>query len=267
MWALSETFIYERRRRKRMYEDILTEIGLTKSEIHVYLALLKLGSTTTGPIIKNAGIASGKAYLILDKLLKKGLVTYSIKAGTKHYQAKDPERLLEYLQEKEAALRKKEEQLKSIIPLLKQEYKERTYKPLAEVFEGVKGFKTFYEWTLKELQEGECIDVMGAPREANEKFQAYLLNWNKRRIKQGIRMRIIYNHDCKDFGEEREKMELTEVRYMNPNLETPAWIDIFKESVATINVHGTPLCFLIRNREAATTYKNYFEFLWKESSR
>lgn len=250
-----------------MYEELLAEIGFTKSEIAVYFALLELGSSTTGPIIKKARIASGKAYLILDKLLEKGLVTYAIKSGTKYYQAKDPERLLDYIKEKEELLKKKEEQLKIAIPKLKQQYEEKKYKPIAEIFEGVKGFKTFYEWTLKELKEGDRIDIMGAPREANEKFQAYFLDWNKRRIKLGIKMRIIYNHDCREFGAKREKMELTEIRYMEPQLETPAWIDIFKDYVVTINVHGTPVCFLIRNKESAETYKNYFEFLWKQSSK
>ena len=46
-------------------------------------------------------------------------------------------------------------------------------------------------------------------------------------------------------------MKLTEVRYMKPELETPAWIDIFKDYVVTINVHGTPVCFLIKNKESA----------------
>tara|TARA_Y100000310_G_scaffold153042_1_gene152481 strand:+ start:60 stop:494 length:435 start_codon:yes stop_codon:yes gene_type:complete len=73
-----------------MYTEILSEIGLTKSEIDVYISLLDMGISTTGPIIKRAGIASGKAYLILDKLAKKGLVTYSIETGKKNYKATDP---------------------------------------------------------------------------------------------------------------------------------------------------------------------------------
>ena len=84
-----------------MYEDILSEIGFTKSEIALYFALLELGSSTTGPIIKKSKIASGKAYLILNKLIEKGIVTYYIKEGVKHFQAKDPERLLDYIKEKE----------------------------------------------------------------------------------------------------------------------------------------------------------------------
>ena len=82
-----------------MYEELLVDIGLTKSEIAVYLALLDIGSSTTGPIIKKAQIASGKAYLVLDRLIQKGLATYTIKGSIKYFQAKDPDRLLVYLRE------------------------------------------------------------------------------------------------------------------------------------------------------------------------
>jgi len=47
----------------------------------------------------------------------KGLVTYVIKSGTKYYQAKDPERLLDYLKEKEDNLKEKESHFKFIILL------------------------------------------------------------------------------------------------------------------------------------------------------
>ncbi len=250
-----------------MYEDLLTDIGLTKSEIAVYFALLELGSSTTGPIIKKAKIASGKAYLVLDKLLLKGLVTYTIKSGTKHFQAKDPEMLLEYLKEKGEELKEKEEKLKQIIPRMKAEYEKEKYKPVAEVYEGVKGYKTFMEFVLNENKTGDTINILGVPREANEKFGPFLLNWNKRRIELGIKLRIIYNSDSKEFGKMREKMKLTEVRYMKEELETPAWIDIFKDYVVTINVHGTPVCFLIKNKESAESYKKYFEIIWRQSKR
>ena len=90
-----------------MYEVTLEALGLTKSEISTYLALLDLGPSTTGPLIKKAQIASGKAYIILDKLIEKGLVTYTIISGTKTYQAKDPNRLLDYLNEKMTLLLEK----------------------------------------------------------------------------------------------------------------------------------------------------------------
>ena len=250
-----------------MYEDLLTEMGLTKSEIAVYFALLELGSTTTGPIIKRAGIASGKAYLVSDKLVLKGLITYTIKSGVKYYQAKSPDRLLDYLREKENEFKQKEEKLKEIIPILKAKYEEQNYRPIAEIYEGIKGFKTFYEWTIRELKKGDCINILGVSRKGVEKFDEYLMEWNKKRIDSGIKMRIIYNHNCRKFGVKREKMKLTEVRYMKQELETPAWIDIFKDYVVTINVYATPICFLIKDRESARSYQKYFEILWHQAAK
>jgi len=250
-----------------MHEELLLDLGLTHSEIAVYFALLKLGSSTTGPIIDKAKIASGKAYLILGKLVEKGLVTHVIKSGTKYYQAKDPERLIDLVREKQDELAKKENDLRAILPTLKAEYEEKKYSPKAEIFEGIKGFKTFYEFTLKELKKGDTICILGVPSEANKRFQAYLLDWNKRRIALGIKMKIIYNSDCRKFGKARESMDLTEVKYMKEELETPAWIDIFNDYVVTINVHGEPVCFLIKNKESAESYRNYFELVWKQGEK
>jgi sugar-specific transcriptional regulator TrmB len=250
-----------------MHEELLAELGFTKSEISVYFALLELGSTTTGPIIKKAGIAAGKAYIVLDRLVLKGLVTYSISAGTKHYQAKDPEQLLSYVREKEKELKEKEAELQKIIPTLKAQFEEKKYKPLAEVYEGVKGFKTLLDWELKEAKPGGCIHIMGVPRQANERFEAFLMEWNTRRMDKGVRMKIIYNHDCREFGIKRKKMKLTEVRYLKKAFETPVWIDIIEDYVITKNVHGTPICFLIRDKKSAETYKNYFEMVWKQSEK
>ncbi|MDI6721210.1 MAG: helix-turn-helix domain-containing protein [Candidatus Aenigmarchaeota archaeon] len=250
-----------------MHEDLLSEIGFTKSEIAVYFALIEIGSSTTGPIIKKAGIASGKAYLILDKLITKGLVTFVIKSGVKYYQAKDPERIIDYMKEKESELRKKEEKMKEILPYLKQKYEQKKHENIAEIYEGDRGLKTFYEFVLKEIPKGECIFVMGATREVLEKFDRYLMSWNKRRIKLGIRMKIIYNHDCRNLGKKRKNLRLTEVRYMKPEMETPAWVDIFMDYVVTINVHGTPVCFLIKSKEAADSYMKYFELVWKQAAK
>ena len=71
----------------------LTRIGFTIGEAKVYLALLRLGSTTTGPLATEAGVSSSKVYKILARLEKKGLAGHTIKSKVKHFQAIDPRRL------------------------------------------------------------------------------------------------------------------------------------------------------------------------------
>ena len=248
-------------------KEMLEEMGLTRSEIVVYLALLELGSSTTGPIIKKAGIASGKAYIILDKLILKGLVTYTIVSGRKNFQAKDPERLLDYLKDRENELKVKEQKLTKVLPYLKSLYERKKHEQVAEIFEGVKGFITFYNWLLKEMKKGDVIYVIGVPRNASEKFEGFFKKWNSERIRKGTVMRIVYTPDRKDIGDIRSKLALTEVRYLRKGEHTPAWIVILNDCVATITVSEMPVMFLIKNSDVAKSYKQYFDILWKNSVR
>ena len=67
-----------------MNESLLEKIGLTKSEIKVYLALLELGCSATGKIVEKSKASSSKIYEILDRLMQKGLVSFIIKSGIKN---------------------------------------------------------------------------------------------------------------------------------------------------------------------------------------
>ena len=79
----------------------LEKIGLTNSEAKTYVALLKLGQTTAGPIVSEAKVTRSKIYDILERLKNKGLVSYITKKSTKHFSATSPENILHYLEEKE----------------------------------------------------------------------------------------------------------------------------------------------------------------------
>src|SRR3989338_6176512 len=101
-----------------MYENELQDFGLTEGEAKVYAFLLKTDSSTVGPIVKNSKVAYSNIYEILERLIKKGLVSYIIKEKTRHYKALQPSRLKDYLSEKKADITKKEEKLASFLPKL-----------------------------------------------------------------------------------------------------------------------------------------------------
>ena len=93
--------------------ELLRNIGLTDSEIKVYLALIELGSSTKGPIVDKSKVASSKIYELLEKLMQKGLASYVIKSGVKYFESAPPLRLLDYIKEKESKLKQQEQQLQS----------------------------------------------------------------------------------------------------------------------------------------------------------
>src|SRR3989344_2637700 len=98
--------------------DQLQEIGLLKNEARVYSALLELGETTTEPIKKKTGITAAKVYETLYRLIGRGLVRFSVVNKKKHFQAVDPERLLDIIQEEQKRIDAKKTSIKSLIPSL-----------------------------------------------------------------------------------------------------------------------------------------------------
>lgn len=239
-----------------METKILEEFGLTKNEIKIYLTLLELGLTTTGPIQRHTKLHSSRVYAGLETLIDKGLVKYVIKANRKHFEAIDPSCLFDFLKEKK-------EKLEKIVPELIKLKKIPKVKQEAYIYEGLKGIKSVLELALKTFKKGEVYYVLGAPKIVNEKIEGFLLDTHKRRIAKGVKFKIIYNYDAREYGKKRAKMRLTEVRYTPKRIITPAWVEIFGDYVATYLLTENPIVFVIKNRDIAQSYLKYFEFMWE----
>lgn len=245
-----------------MQETILKEIGLTNGETKVYLSLIKIGENTVSPIAKEADVSLSKIYEILNNLIKKGLVSYITKNNTKYFLATDPERIIDYLENKKKEINKSEEEIREILPSLKSQKEKNENKVKATLYEGFRGIKSFYEWVLRDSKPNDEILVIGLPKYAAEKYEGYFLDWNKRRSKKGVKIKLIFNYDVKDLGKKREKIKLTEVRYLTQELITPAWILIYNKGVATIHLTEDPICIFIKDDDVVKSYRNFFNLLW-----
>ncbi len=145
-----------------MDTSLLIKAGLTKGEIKVYLALLKLGLTTSGPIVNKSGIAKSMVYPVLEKLIHKGLVSYIIKEKTKYFQASDPEKIVEFIEEREKSLNETKDEVKKSLPELELMMK-LAKKSEATIYLGNKGLRTAYERVYKKLKRGECSYFLCVP--------------------------------------------------------------------------------------------------------
>ena len=250
-----------------MYEEIMRKVGLTNSEIAVYMALVKLRSSTTGPIVKDAGISSGKIYEILDKLIAKGLASYIVKSGRKYFQLTEPRRFEDYIASKEKEIVHIKEKLGGMIKHFENALNKKEDFQSAEIFEGREGFKTFSDFCLRVLNKNSNYCILGVSKEVNELFGAYLLDWQKERATKGVHLKVIYDEDASQHGKKRERLKHTEVRYLPSNMKTPALIEIFEDYVATIIVVPKPVVFLIKSKEAAHSYLQYFNLVWKQAKK
>jgi len=97
------------------YERTLQEAGLTSSESKVYLSLLRKGSLTKTPLVKESQISPSKVYEVINKLIVKGLVSEVMQDGIRHFTAASPLKIKEYLQRKKQEIVRAEEDVNSII--------------------------------------------------------------------------------------------------------------------------------------------------------
>ncbi len=248
--------------------SILEQIGLTKTEIKIYLALLRLGQSTTTGIVKESGVHASKVYEFLERLVKKGLVSYTIKSNKKHFIAADPSALRIFLQEKRNDLSEKEKEVDMIIPRLDAIKKKGNENIWSQTYEGLRGVKSVYRKMLDILERGETQYIIGAPRMANEQIEGFLLDWHKKRVKKGIRCRYIYDADARKYGRVRKMMSLTDVRYMPNNIVSPLWVEVFGDHVLIGHIKKyNAVVFLIHDKEIARGYLDHFNLLWKLAER
>lgn len=234
-------------------KELLEEIGLTKGEITVYLTLLKLGETTTGQIIKQAQISSGKIYEILDRLIKKGLASYIIKERTKHFQASNPNHILTYIKEKENKLKQTENEIRKQIPLLTNIQKPKDYE--ATLLQGYEGIKT----AINEAKAKEEVLAMGLRGSKAEKYNILWTRWHDERIKNKTKCRMIFSEKDKYF-KKLNKREYTETRVIKGI--TPSAITIFKNKIFIFTYEEEPSCLVVKHPEIAKSFRTFFETLW-----
>lgn len=244
--------------------ELLEEIGLTKSEIKVYLALLELGSSTTGPIVDKSKIASSKIYEILEKLIQKGLASTIVQSGTKHFEAANPERLQDYMKEKEAKIKQQEQELSKILPELKLKQTLSKHKSETIVFKGIKGADTAFNDILTTLKKGEEVVAIGFS-DVHKQFQDFLIKFHRKRSKKGIKARKVFGESLREMGEKIDKMPYSQVKFFPTQEGNPVATLVYADKTL-LSLAWDDLWIQIKNKRLADANRARFEELWKKET-
>jgi sugar-specific transcriptional regulator TrmB len=249
-----------------MNTEALKQIGLTEGEAKVYLALLKLGSVTSGPLTDESQVSRSKIYNVLERLMQKGLVSFILKNKTRYFQAVEPARIEDYLEQKEAEFKKQKQELEKILPQLEMQRKLGEKIKEAQIFKGFKGVQAVHEKIFSNLKKGEEYFYMGIPALQDEKYRDYWDKMHMKRIEAGIKCKLLYNQGTdKNLLKKRNKQKGCEARFMFLPINIPAWIMGYKD-VLSIGVPSEEgLAIEITNQKIADAFKEYFESFWKLS--
>jgi len=246
----------------------LERIGLSKAEVRVYEALLKMGSTSLGKVTDETSLRKSTVYECIKRLQDKGLVSYVVRDSMKYFEAAQPEHLLDFVNEKKKELDRQEKQLKALIPKLKSEFDMLKPRAEAHVYLGVEGFKTMRRDVLRNAN-GELL-LIGAISREDEVMPTFFGWWNKERQANKISLKFLHKESVR-------KKTMTKIKFMGKyfrtkflpeELESPAVINIYGDRV--VNVlwkNNEPICFMLINKDIANSYRRYFDYLWRLAKR
>ena len=240
---------------KAKIRKILKELGLTEGETEVYLALLNLGLSTTGKIMKQADISNSKVYEVLDKLVKKGLASYVIQKNKRHYSATPAERLLDYLEEKKKGIEKNQSELRKFIPTLEQLRKEKEL-PEATIYRGKKGALVALNEVIDAGKKGKEVVGFGT-EDYPTYFPAQIKDYVKIAKKYKFKERLIFRKGFKSPNPNAK------IRYIPKEFIIPVRTMVYGDKVAIVDFTEPMTTIIIHKKEIAKAYKEHFNLLWK----
>jgi sugar-specific transcriptional regulator TrmB len=232
-------------------KDQLKDLGFTENEAIIYETLLRLGPSPAGEIAKKSGLHRRVTYDTLAMLSEKGLISYIAQNNTRLFQATDPKTILELLKEKQA-------RIEEILPEMETLFSSTKEKEETNFFKGRGGLKTVMEDQLSTRKE---ILILGGNPDAYDILQFYFRWFDKRRVKQKIKVKIIFNKT-----EKKLNIPLSDIRFLPQKYSSPLAVNIYGDKVALILwSKENPFAVVIKNPEISQGYRKYFELMWKSA--
>lgn len=170
--------------------------------------------STSGPVVEEPGISRSIIYQILEKLVEKGLVSYVTKDKTKYFQASQPDKILEYIKNKEEKLKENKIKVEKLLPDLNAIQKSAK-KSEVSIYFGLKGIRAAYEHLYLKLKKGEDFYFLGIPPSEPEEQDIYWEKDQHRMTKAGIKCKLLFHQGTpKEIIKDRNSYKWCEAREM-----------------------------------------------------
>lgn len=240
-----------------MDTGILEDLGLTHTEIKVYLVLLELGSSTAGTILEKSGLPNSTIHRDLNSLIEKGIINFILEGKRKVYQATNPEQFFTFIEDKKR-------RFEELLPQLKAKQKTAVKEEIASIYKGVRGIKEVYSIMIN-AKGSEYNTFGGGP--VTEKIMGFTwwLNLHKRRVDNKLSSRQVFDESVRKGGDVIAKNKLTHIKYLDKEFAQFQETIIVGDYVAIAVFTENPYAFLIKDKNVSDSYRKYFELLWKNA--
>ena len=236
-----------------MDTSVLEDIGLSSTEIKVFLTLLKSGESKAGGVIKKSGLHSSSVYNAINSLKKKGVVSYVKESQIKYYKAADPEVIFDYID-----LKKRE--YEKMLPKLKA-YQQQKDEESAQIFRTYRGMKTIISELLKNTEKGDTLLVFSIENLEEYKLaRSNVYTPTKKLVSEKkVKMRGIFHENLR---EPRKKGTIMKKRYVDFSMIPNTMV--INDKIAIISwKENEPFGVLIHSKNMAKSYADFFDYMLK----
>lgn len=240
-----------------MDTEILEDLGLTNTEIKVYITLLELGSSTAGAILDKSKLPNSTVHRDLNSLIEKSLINFVLEGKRKIYQATNPENFHNFIDEKR-------QRFDEILPELKKKQKSAKTKETATIYKGIRGIKEIYS-IMRNTKSKEYNSFGGGEQCVNRMGEFWWENHHQKRIANRLPSRQVFDETVKEIGQFLNKQPISKVKFLSKEFASFQETVIVGDKVAINVFTENPYGFLIEDKNVAESYKKYFELLWKQA--
>lgn len=251
------------------YIQELTSLGLKDKEAAVYLSCLELGASPVQPIARKAKVVRATTYVILESLMKMGLVT-KYKEGKKTlFSAETPHQLLRLLEKQEEVIQEKQHDLESILPQLQMLTKAAGDKPSVRYFEGKEGLVAMRREIVMYPRAGDTIYNFTPGDHLNSVFPDNQDTVVSQRIGKRIFAKTLFTTTSESLKKRwltSDINELNERRFVSPEkFPVPAGMTIYLDRIAIGSFTGKLFGVVIESQQMVNMMRALFELAWESA--
>lgn len=248
------------------YIQELTNLGLTDKEAAVYLSCLQLGASPVQPIAKKAKVVRATTYVILESLMKMGLVT-KYKEGKKTlFSAETPRQLMRLLEQQEEVIEVKQQNLEAILPQLQMLTKSAGDKPSVRYFEGKEGLRAIRQEIIMYARANDVIYNFTPADHLRGVFASDEDTHYTQRVAKGVHAKTLFT--TKSEKTKKEWLDSmsdhkTEIAFIPPEkFPVSAGMTIYRDRIAIGSYTGKLFGVIIESEQMANMMRCLFTLAW-----
>lgn len=251
-----------------MYEQSLTQAGLTEEMAQIYEILLKQGPQTAGKLAKKSELKRGLTYKTLERLLEKQLVEKSEEdAKVAIFTASHPLKLQDLVEARQNRAKNAQLAVDGVLGSLISDFNLGLGKPGISFFEGVAGISRIYDDINSNKQD---IFLFRSAYDNDDPELSRLVDRQiKRQVALGIHTRALtpmVAETPKSVLEKDEKNLVSRRIIPRELFLLDSQIIIYGDKIAITSLKQKIISTIIDNPGIASTFKIIFEYVWQKSS-